>query len=655
MAARDQKEKPAQTPQLPFQIKLLETQVRFAANGDSRKEVHTVVKIINILGAQQFGRISFEYNRSFQQVEIPVVRVSHKNGGTSEVLPSAVTDTPNPAVAPFPVYQDARVKSVRILGLQEGDTVEYRVITTTTKHPLAPDFWLEHSFDRSGQVLEEHYELNLPAARKVEMRINAETPATTKENTGSGENAYTIYRWKRSYSGPRDGAAGEEPAPEGAATPDVSVSTFTWERLSARLAEMLLPGSQPIQGIANREQMMKELGRRPEVAAVVREKTLALTQTAKGDVERLKAIYQFVATQINTVDLPLGSTGFHVRTAADILNSGYAIGEDKYVLLAAMAAASGVRADAVLTGFCDKKGLATPSVFKHLVALGATKEREYWLDPAIEVAPFGMIAPSDAKCAFALRRNAATPNEAGQEWVNLPTTPPFAAFQRVNVDAAITKDGELAAKVKYVLRGENELLLRVAFHQAPKEKWKDVATLLAISDGFRGMVTNAEASDPLSTDDPFTVEYELTQLKFVDWSKKPVRIPALLPQISLPDLPMPLAQGKMEPKIELGVPLDVQTSMTLKVPEGTTVQTPAGTSVARDFATYRSSYSSNGDTAVASRTINFLKKEIAGDRATEYNAFLHAVQSDQGQRFVLIPAAPVPGGPKAPTEAPSKP
>ena len=202
--------------------------------------------------------------------------------------------------------------------------------------------------------------------------------------------------------------------------------------------------------------------------------------------ERLKAIYQFVATQINTVDLPLGSTGFHVRTAADILNSGYAIGEDKYVLLAAMAAAGGLRADAVLTGFCDKKALAKPRVFKHLVALGATKEREYWLDPAIEVAPFGMIAPSDAKCAFALRRNAATPNEAGQEWVNLPTTPPFAAFQRVNVDAAITKDGELAAKVKYVLRGENELLLRVAFHQAPKEKWKDVATLLAISDGFRG-------------------------------------------------------------------------------------------------------------------------------------------------------------------------
>ena len=134
-------------PELPFQIQVLETHIQFEVNGDSRKEVHTLVKINNVLGARQFARISFDYNRSFQQVEIPLVRISHANGGTSELLPSAVSDAPNPAVEQFPAYQDVRVKSVRILGLQEGDTVEYRVITTTTKHPLAPDFWLEHSFD----------------------------------------------------------------------------------------------------------------------------------------------------------------------------------------------------------------------------------------------------------------------------------------------------------------------------------------------------------------------------------------------------------------------------------------------------------------------------------------------------------------------------
>jgi len=319
-----------------------------------------------------------------------------------------------------------------------------------------------------------------------------------------------------------------------------------------------------------------------------------------------------------------------------------------------LATAANLRTDAVLTGFCNRKALAIPGAFKHMVVLGSTKERQYWLDPAVEVAPFGMIAPTEAKCAFLLRRDFLATNAAGQEWISTPTVLPFAAFQRVSVDATITDTGQLAAKVKYVLRGENELLLRVAFHQAPKDKWKDITTLLAISDGFRGQVSRAEASDPLETDDPFTVEYDLTQLKFVDWTKKPVRIPALLPQIGLPDLPPPTAQGKMAPKIVLGTPLDVQTAMTLRLPEGTTVQTPAGTSVARDYASYSSKYSSTGNSVVASRQINFLKREILGDRAMDYNAFSRAVQNDQAQRLILVPPVKPEVEPKA-TTAPTKP
>ena len=61
-AASSAKEKKAEKPPLPFQIQLLDTKIRFEANGDSLKEVHTIVTIVNILGVQQFGRISFDYN-----------------------------------------------------------------------------------------------------------------------------------------------------------------------------------------------------------------------------------------------------------------------------------------------------------------------------------------------------------------------------------------------------------------------------------------------------------------------------------------------------------------------------------------------------------------------------------------------------------------
>src|SRR5262249_60729696 len=98
-------------------------------------------------GPARLARRNFDFNRSFQAVEIPFVRVTHAAGGPADILPSAITDNPNSAVVDYPAYHDVRVKSVRILGLQPDDLLEYRVITTTAHHPLAPDFWLDHAFD----------------------------------------------------------------------------------------------------------------------------------------------------------------------------------------------------------------------------------------------------------------------------------------------------------------------------------------------------------------------------------------------------------------------------------------------------------------------------------------------------------------------------
>jgi hypothetical protein len=599
--------------------------------------VHTIVKINNILGAQQFGRISFDYNRSFQDVEIPLVRVSHANGGTSEVLPSAVTDTPSPAAEPFPAYHDVRVKSVRILGLQEGDTVEYRVITTTTNAPLAPDFWLEHTFDRSGQVLEEHYELDLPPSRKLDLRVNPTLEAAAEEKTGEGESARQIYRWNRKYDASNDAGPADEVAP---IKPDFALSSLDWRSLAIRLAELMLPGSKPVFEIRNPEEATRELLRRPEVTPRLREKVEELTKESKTDVNRLAAIYDYVSTKVATVDLPIQATGFRARPAESVLNSEYATGEDKYVLFAALATAAQLHVDPVLTGFCDQTAAAAPTGFKHLVVVGSTRQRQYWLDPAIEVAPFGMTSPPGAKCGLALNREMFAPGSANQEWIDIPTEPPFPSTQKVTVEANLTESGQLNARVKYVVRGENELLLRVAFHQAPKEKWKDVAGMLSLSDGFRGQVTNVEASDPTETKEPFAVEYQLSQLSFVDWKKAPVRIPALLPQIGLPDPPAP---GARKP-IELGTPLDVQTTMTLRVPAGTEIQTPVATSVTRDYASFSSKYSGSQNSIVASRHINFAKREIPADRSADYDAFLRAVQNDAAQRIVLMPKEKIESG-----------
>ena len=439
-------------------------------------------------------------------------------------------------------------------------------------------------------------------------------PWTTTQHSGEGDSARSEYRWEIASTRKLPPGVDEDAAP----APDVIVSSlWGWNRLGERLAPQLLNGT----GEDRKE---------------IQDRLSAFGPGAKTPGLRLRASYGFVSQKLRTIDLPVGATGFQIRHAREIFDSGYATPEEKCFLMAKFASLAGSTAEILFAGAPEmQKQFPRPTVFNHIFVAVSEKKKRFALDPSVEVAPFGVI-PSQfrGKPAFTL-----TPFDAGdviyEPWATLPADLPFPSSQRVTVDAALADDGTLTAKVKYTLRGDNELLLRVAFHQSPKEKWKDLAQLLSLSDGFRGRVTSVRASDPSATREPFTLDYEITMPKFVDWSKKPVRIPALLPQIGLPDPPAKPSASAAASPIELGTPLEVETHMTLYLPPGTIVHTPTGTSVQRDYAIFASQYSAKGQTITASRHIHFLLREVSADRAADYNAFLRVVQNDEAQDFTL--------------------
>ncbi len=609
---------PSEKEANPAQIELLETRYRFEANGDSRKQVHTRVHINSELGVRQFARLNFDYNRSFESVEIPLVHITHPSGGTADILPSAITDNPNPAVINAPAYQDVRVKSVRILGLAPGDTLEYRVTTTTTHHPLAPEFWLSHDFAREGIVSQESFEIDLPASRDLKPFTSLAAHDYETIRSGEGTEARLTYRWIRPPAAPETSRKIFD-LPAASVESDIVLTTFKgWAEFEIAL--------------------QKSYEKALQVTPQLRAKAIELTHGSGKPEDDLRTLYDFVSKSILTVDLPLDSAGFRLRRAEVILPSGYATSEEKCVLLSALATAIGLRAQPAFSLSDAHPHIAPPtsSILSHPLVMVAFAGRVVWLDPAVEVAPFGVIASN-------MRGGVAVPLYPSSDisfLENVPKDLPYPASQQVNVDAALSVDGKLTAKVHYSLRGDNELLLRVAFHQSPKDKWKELAQLLSISDGFRGQVTTVIASDPYATKEPFTVDYEITQPKFVDWSKRPVRIPALLPQLGLPDPPAKPAAGAASSPIDLGTPLEVETHMTLHLPPGTTTTAPTGTSVQRDYATFASQYSAKGLTVTASRHINFLLRQVPADRATDYNAFLRAVLNDESQDFTLDRESP---------------
>jgi hypothetical protein len=84
----------------------------------------------------------------------------------------------------------------------------------------------------------------------------------------------------------------------------------------------------------------------------------------------------------------------------------------------------------------------------------------------------------------------------------------------------------------------------------------------------------------------------------------------------------------------MGTPLSIDLDATIELPAGATAQAPIGTTVNRDYATFSSKYSAQGNILRASRSLHFLSSGLPASRATDFNAFLHAVQSDQTQLFI---------------------
>ena len=124
------------------------------------------------------------------------------------------------------------------------------------------------------------------------------------------------------------------------------------------------------------------------------------------------------------------------------------------------------------------------------------------------------------------------------------------------------------------MRGDTELVLRLAFHRTPQAQWKELGQTILSLDGIHGEVTAVKPADPLATHDPFELDIEFAQPNFLNWSAKRETTPLPLLAIGLPDPPADAAKP-----IELGSPLNVTVKLKLDLPPIFAAQPPVASSV----------------------------------------------------------------------------
>ncbi len=480
-------------------------------------------------------------------------------------------------------------------------------------------------------MLDEEIDVDVPAGRPLKLKNKPGMDPQISE-----ENGRRLYHWTSSHLEREDDEKDKDKDKQKEKEkkkkkrldeehPDIQLTTFvSWEQIGRWYAGLEKDRRAPS----------------PEVRAKADELTKGLT----SDLDKVQALYDFVAKNFRYVSLSLGVGRYQPHAAGDVLHNQYGDCKDKHTLLASLLEAEGMHASSVLINSSRKldPDVPSPSQFDHVITLlpMTTPPEEVWMDTTSEVAPFRLLA-------YTLRRKQALviPASGVPHLEETPADTPMPDSEVSEVEGKINEIGKLEAHVHYTFRGDEELMLRSIFRRVPEAQWLRVVE--NVNSGIGGDVTNLKISDPAATREPFTMSYDVARPNYLDWSKKKSDLTLPLCQFNLPNLGDDDGDPDAEP-LKLGPKAEYAYKIKLELPARYTAHAPLPFSLKRDYAEYEATYTLQGTTFSAGRTLTLRQDELPAPRAEDYQAFRRAVNSDLGQFLSL--ESTVAGTPTAPAD-----
>ena len=585
------------------------TSMQFEDDGTGREEIEARVRIVSESGVQALGQFKIGYSALSDKLDIVYVRVRKPDGTVVNAQESAVQDLTMTKNAP--VYTDYHEKHVSVPSLRPGDVLEYKVVRTIV-NPLAPDqFWANYNFAEIGVVLDEQLEINVPKSRRIKLKA---TPGFDPKVTEEGDRR--IYRWTHTHQPSGKGLKRSNPDE----VPSVQLSTFqTWEDVGAWYA------------------FLERTRRQPDEA--IKAKAAELVQGKSNEMDKVKALYDYVSRNIRYVSLSFGLGRIQPHAASEVLANGYGDCKDKNTLLAALLQTQGIESSSVLIDLQRRldPDVPSPAQFDHMITRVPVGGQEIWLDSTSGVLPFRMLmAGTRDKEALLIKQD----GKSGL--VRTPADLPFQAIDHTKIDASLSDTGKITMQISAITRGDREVGFRFALRQIPGNHWKDLFQTMLQRVGLKGAeISNLNVSDPSDTDNPLRISLTATVSNFFDWSAPEAKIKLPFMQISLGGEPGLDEDEKVPEKvIKLGAPSDTEVEVQLKVPDKFRVKTPIGVDVRRDYAEYHSSYKLDNDQLTSVRQLKQLVRELPFDRLQDYQAFQRALAADQAQEIVLDNKSP---------------
>ena len=517
--------------------------------GQSRYTTHQVVKIFTERGIQKYGDIAIPYQPTAQNIGVNIARTITTDREVLQPPDEAFNDVTPPGLLSQNLYSDAMWKVISMVGLAPGVCIEYQV-TLEDKVP-GGETWITggYNFQGTETTLETVYALQMPRTWNFEWKI------ANKVNPKEPEISYTIN--------------------------DTVVHIWKYGEMPALILEEGMPHINDIvprlrytsiESWDNVYTWYKELTKgRYTPDADIEEKVLQLTGNLATQEAKIRAIYQFVATNIRYVGIELGQSAYQPTPATEVFQMQYGDCKDKTTLLISMLDLAGIKAYPVLVGLAPHERvdttLPTLSQFNHMIAAVPTGPDTYiWLDPTSTTCSYADL-PYNAQ-----GRTGLLIADTRGEFVETPIFPPESNRLVSTTELTLDNEGSVQGTLSIQVNGQYDLDTRWAYRQIPPTLRK--TTLAAeLSQQFPGIQIGwHEISDLADLNAPVAINLGFRVENYGTWVGNDILLP--LPIDEFADYAKTFANEQRTYSLDFGYPMEIKKIIRIQIPKAWTVTLP---------------------------------------------------------------------------------
>ena len=602
----------------PMVIEHAETVYHFAVDGTGSHERSIVVRVQTESALKQMGVLTVPFAAKAEHVEWVYARVRHRDGTVTETPPGGAIEIADPVTKEAPFYSDLKQMQLPLKDLRVGDTVEWKANVVRTVAEAPNEFWGADGFTKGVVVLSEIVELDVPKGKYVKVWSPKYKPVE------SDRGDVHVYRWETSSKkltvGPEADAAAE------AEKKRVRTSEDEVDDREGKLADLEWSTFKDWAAVGAWYRGLE--GERMLPDAEIKAKVAQITAGKTTELEKVQAVYTYVATQIHYIGVAFGVGRYQPHSAPDVLGNQYGDCKDKHTLLAAMLEALGLQPDAVLIGAGIRFNDAVPSPqsFNHLITRVQVQGQPVWLDSTAEVAPFGMLMYVTRD-----RRALVVPPTGEAKIERTPAKPPFAVLQTMQAVGSLDADGQSKSRITLTFRGDDEIIMRSVIRSMSPGQYDQLAQQVCASMGYAGTASHTEVGRAEDMSEPMKMSFDYKRDKAGDWDNLRT-IPQLAPvTLYRPDKKEPPVQS-----ISLGVPRVEASTSAMKLPEGWGVEFPEAVHERSPYATYDETYRFEKGTMYADRRVEVLQERVPQADWQTWSRFVEKAGLGNEQYIQLI-------------------